>query len=134
LFSKINEWWFQNASLGLNAIQMTNSTFFPVQAPNGGRTFLPGGIILQWGFVIGPHGGDNHFSNLDSGTVTFATAFPTACVIVLTNPSFTNGAPPTSTTGMTVGINATLSPSSFSYQVNTGSAAYTVFFWIAIGY
>jgi hypothetical protein len=134
LFSKNNEWFFQNLSLGLNAIQMTKSAFFPVQATNGGRTFFPGGIILQWGFVIGTHGGDNHFSNLDTGTVTFATPFPTACVIVLTNPSFTNGNPPTSSTGLTVGINATLSPSSFGYIINTSSAAYTVFFWVAIGY
>lgn len=48
LFGKSNEWHFQNASLGVNSIQMTNSAAFPVAAAQG-RSFLPGGIVIEWG-------------------------------------------------------------------------------------
>jgi len=129
LFSKSNDWYFQNASLGLNAIQMTNAAYFPIQAINGGRTFLPGGMIMQWGFVVA--GGT--FSNFDTGSVVFPVAFPTIVINVLTTPGY-GGAQPTSTSGMVVSIKNPVPNSGFTWAVNTGSSAYNTFYWQALGY
>jgi|TARA_R110000868_G_scaffold11599_2_gene56661 hypothetical protein len=129
LFSKSNDWYFQNASLGLNAIQMTNAAYFPIQAINGGRTFLPGGMIMQWGFVVA--GGT--FSNFDTGAVVFPVAFPTIVINVLTTPGY-GGAQPTSTSGMVVSIKNPVPNSGFTWAVNTGSSAYNTFYWQALGY
>jgi len=129
LFSKSNDWYFQNASLGLNAIQMTNAAYFPIQAINGGRTFLPGGMIMQWGFVVA--GGT--FSNFDTGAVVFPVAFPTIVINVLTTPGY-GGAQPTSTSGMVVSIKNPVPNSGFIWAVNTGSSAYNTFYWQALGY
>ena len=129
LFSKSNDWYFQNASLGVNAIQMTEAAFFPVVALNDGRTFLPGGLILQWGFVVA--GGT--FSNLDTGNVVFATAFPTSVINVLTTPGY-GGAQPTSTSGLVISIKNPVPNSGFTWSVNTGSSAYNLFYWQALGY
>jgi hypothetical protein len=52
----------------LDAIQMTGPSS-PLAATDG-RTFLPGGILIQWGRLPGPVQGDN--------PISFSTSFPTA--------------------------------------------------------
>lgn len=129
LFSKTDDWYFQNPLTGVNAIQMTNAAYFPISAINGGRTFLPGGMIMQWGFVVA--GGT--FSNFDTGAVVFPVAFPTIVINVLTTPGY-GGAQPTSSSGMVVSIKNPVPNSGFTWAVNTGSSAYNTFYWQALGY
>lgn len=108
---------------------------------SNGSTFLPGGLILRWGFVDGTHASApaNHFVGGDTGTVNFATvspnnpAFPTACFSVWTSLSFTAGSPPASSTNGTVSVQTNFSGASFNWSYNGTSASYTRFFWYAIG-
>lgn len=99
-----------------------------------GYSSIYGGIIIQWGFVNGTHGGDNHFTDGDTGTVNFATAninFPSTCFVVFAQLAFTNGNPPNNQCN--VSINSSLSASSFSWKITSSSNSYTRFYWLAIG-
>lgn len=114
--------------------QLTRN-FVPVLGTSG-KTFLPGGLIVQWGFVSGTHGGPKpHFNNNDSGSVTLG--FVNACygvqinLIYSTNPVTGNGAP--SGTGTVSYDLFTLSATNFDWVINTSSGSYSRFFWIAIG-
>lgn len=106
---------------GNRLLQMTRN-FQPVISSSG-RTFLPGGLILQWGRV----------NVLSSGTTTasvsFAMAFPGACFNVWTNP-FYSGAAPNNPANVSIGA---LSTTSFGYTAITNSSSYNGFFWIALG-
>lgn len=109
--------------------------FQPVLATNG-YTFMPGGLILQWGLVNGTHGGDNHFNGGDTGTVTFSTAniaFPNNCFSVWSQPMYTNGNVPGSGSAATVGINSSFTNIAFRWFFGSPSNVYTRFFWFAIG-
>ena len=89
---------------------------------NNGYTFLPGGLLLQWGRV-------NSTSN---GTVTFTSAnrsFPNACFAVWTQPRFT-GAAPNGVATVAIKLNTNVS---FDWKFITDSGAYAGFLWIAIG-
>lgn len=84
-----------------------------------GSLTLPGGLIMKWGRVNTPG---------TSGTVTFATAFPTAIFQVqLTIRSNTN-------TGRIATVNGATPPTTadFRYRLNAASAS-TVLYWYAIG-
>ena len=101
-----------------------------------GWTFLPNGLIMQWGVVFGTHGGDNHFNSNDTGTVTFATAnlaFPQNCFGVWTQPIYTNGNAPATGNTATFAINNNVSKTSFTWFLLTNSASYTSFYWWALG-
>jgi hypothetical protein len=119
---------------GNRNLQLTRN-FVPVSASNG-YTFLPGGLILQWGLVNGTHGGDNHFNGGDSSSVTFATsniAFPNNCFTVWAHPMYTTGNPPASSSSATVAIDRGFTRLSFNWSFASGSGSYTRFFWFAIG-
>lgn len=57
------------------------STSDPLPTNAVGWTYLPSGIILQWGTFVNPAPGPT------SGTVTFPIAFPNVCQIVLPSVS-----------------------------------------------
>lgn len=56
LLSDFNEWIFTNASLSPAGIQMTSSAAPPVNLTRG-SSFLPGGIVIQWGSGVTIAGG-----------------------------------------------------------------------------
>ena len=106
-------------------------------ANTNGYTFLPGGILIQWGFVNGSNGSDNHFNNGNTGTVTFVTSninFPNNCwsvwftVVYNTN----TGSSPSSEATVTYDLK-TISKTKFDWKILTNSSQYTRFYWFAIG-
>jgi hypothetical protein len=121
--------FWQNA---LGAFQMLGAS----SAGTNGYTTLPGGIIVQWGIVNGPHSG-NVFDSGDQGIVTFAMAniaFPTACFGVLTNGLYNSNAEDEPSSAATISYDQyTLSKLQFNWTFASNSAKYTRFFWVAIG-
>lgn len=109
----------------------------PIQIANFGYTFIPGGLIFQWGFVAGTHGGNSHFNGGDTGSVTFATnniAFPNKCINVWTSTYYSTTAPSSgSGFGQAQVDNDSLSTTGFNWTFITNSSAYTFFSWYAIG-
>lgn len=108
-------------------IQMTcgpNATV-PTSTANG-ITFLPGGLLVQWGQVSGLSG------SWPSGTqtLTFPVAFPTACFQVITN--FTAASASSSSTGELVVIQTNAADFRWGFTGASG-ANFTGFFWWAIG-
>jgi len=94
-------------------IQMTGGTV----AAEGSIT-LPGGLILKWG---------KKTTAGTSGTITFATAFPTQ-VLSITLGMIRNNS--SSTQAIYVNSAAAIGPASFNY---TNTSSNTDFFWQAIG-
>lgn len=115
LFSKNNEWWFQNASLGVNAIQMTSSANFPV-ATVPGRSFLPGGVIMQWGF-----GTTNGAGSLTQAYVSNFTVIFTAQVSA------------NSIGNVIANINPALGSVTITTKNNSGAAISALVHWLVIG-
>lgn len=110
-----------------NLIQLTRS--FPPQANTNGYTFLPGGLILQWGFrsvTSGswPSGNQNLvFASQSPANIVF----PNACFIVTTNFTGSSGS------SGSIGI---VSKSQNGFVWNFGgssSSQFNGFYWIAIG-
>lgn len=84
----------------------------------GGWTFLPGGLLLQYGLAINlPANGTK--------TVTFPVAFTTACFSISLSPVTSNN--PTSQ----LILNA--NPGLTSFVINNNSSTFNRAFWIAIG-
>jgi len=109
-------------------VAMTRN-FVPSRAANG-YTFLPGGLILQWGVFVRPGGG---WPTTDQ-TLTFTTqvpaniAFPNACLAVFTTFTGNSGS------SGDIGINSK-NLTNFHWQFGGNAAAqYTGFYWQAIGY
>lgn len=95
---------------------ITSTADFGSSLTSNGYQKLPGGLIIQWG-VTAPLGTNTN------GTITFPTAFSTACLSVVT----------TSATGSS--SLATLNVSAFTTTTYTYYAYGSgVFRWIAIGY
>lgn len=110
---------FWETGAGLIAQLTTNLT--PVAAVSG-YTFLPGGLILQWGTV----------SSTTSGDVTFATnniEFPSNCFVIWTQPFYST---PTPNGSATVGLR-TITNASFHWNFISNSGSWNGFFWIALG-
>lgn len=110
-------------------IQQLTRNFLPVSADNG-YTFLPGGLILQWGRV-------SSAPTTSFTTLLFNAAninFPNDCFNVWTQP-YGSGTPPGGTTGTaTVDIRrSTISAASFEWVFISPSTQYIGFAWIAIG-
>lgn len=102
----------------------------PILTTNGGVNWLPGQMFIQWGFVLGTHGGNNHFNQGDTTpAVVFTLPFTTNCFGVFTQPVFTLGSPPSG--GAEVAVNYT--NTGFTWAFNTDSDKYTSFNWYAIG-
>lgn len=103
-------------------IQLTGPTT-PVANTNG-YTFLPGGILMQWGIVNSP---------TSTGTVTFATAniaFPTSCFNVQCTLIAKSGG--TSTSNTVAPITGTVTNTGFGYSY-TATSSYVAFYWVALG-
>jgi len=111
-------------------IQMTG---IDPSATATGHTFLPGGLLLQWGFVNGAHGGDNHFNGGDTGAVTFNSApnvnFIT-CLNVWTQPAFTGSNPGRAAS---IAVKSPLANSGFTWVFTSESTSYQTFYWWALG-
>lgn len=110
---------------GNRLLQLTRN-FVPVANFNG-YTFLPGGLMVQWGQVTGLGGA----WPTTEQTLTYATAniaFPTAGYVV-----FTTFIGPTSGSSGDITINAS-NPTNFKWQFSgSSSASYGGFYWLAIG-
>lgn len=91
----------------------------PVAADNG-YTFLPGGVLIQWGLVNNPG---------NAGTVTFSTAniaFPTACFNVQLTAR-NDG----SHSAFNYWVDTAPTSTEFKYQGSTSGS--NTLFWVAIG-
>ncbi len=115
-------YWVQETGQG-SEVKMTGVT--PVAAANG-YTFLPGGLLLQWGVVASPG---------TSGTVTFSAnniAFPTSLYNVQLSVSRTGSFGSSPTAGVAV-INSgsAFSSTTFSYLCSTSGNVNL--YWTAIG-
>lgn len=127
--SEINDGFNSDTALffltGGNRLQQLTSNIVPSLAING-YTFLPGGILLQWGRKTVATG---------TGTVTFATnniAFPNNCWNVIAVPFYT-GAATTSASQAVYIKQDTLSNTKFDYDLIASSSSIKGFFWVAIG-
>lgn len=110
-------------------LQQLTRNLLPVSADNG-YTFIPGGLILQWGRISS--GPTTSFTPL-----LFTTAnidFPNDCFNVWTQP-YGSGTPPGGTTGTaTVDIRrSTISNTGFEWVFISPSSQYIGFSWIALG-
>jgi len=123
LYGSGNEWIFTTAALAGAGIQMTLGTKPPIALPRG-STFLPGGLLLQWGSGATAAGVFNDtytypmtttfgiFSGVQSGTGT-----------TITNASILTGGPPPYSN---VSVIAKFTNGSF---VTNG----TIVYWLAVG-
>ncbi len=117
-------WYVQGANA--TGIQLTGPGT-PTPSTNG-YTFLPGGILMQWGRRI-----QAFASGSTTGTENFPIAFPNACFVVTTTPFVTFASLPSSQASINVRTSSLANLTNFNWQFYTGSNAYTGFDWIAIG-
>ncbi len=97
------------------------------QTTTNGYTFLPGGLLIQWGTVS---------TTSSSGTVTFATAniaFPNACFSVQTTAKYNSGVGVPGSQANYAPDSSSLSSTSFSWTLITSSSSWRGFYWVAIG-
>lgn len=108
-----------------NPIQMTGP-FEPVQGGKG-YTFLPGGMLLQWGFIN---------STASSYTpllfVTNNIDFPSKCIFISTQP-YSGATVPNSQATISI-LDSSVSNTGFQWAFITNSAQYTGFYWSALGF
>lgn len=101
---------------GGSYFQMTAGT---PTASSVGKSFLPGGIIVQWGVV-----------NISPGTITFTSIgfqnFPNSCFMI----QLTSNAVGVGNTPLAVGTNGGFSNSQFNYAGTAGSRSVNI---LAIG-
>ena len=106
-------------------LQLT-SNFVP-QVTTNGFTFLPGGLIFQWGIVT------PIVNNTTGTTVLFTTGnmnFPTACFnIVATLIAKSSGTGSVDSISI---VNTSVSKTGFKYNY-TGGSSNVAFYWTAIG-
>ena len=128
------ELFYSNDASG-RAFQMTNTNAagasgFATFAENPGWTFLPGGLIMQWGSV----------ASTTTGSFTdqiFPIPFPGGCYNVFTQVYGNSSAPSAGGEANVTIRKSTLSGSNitkFNWAYVTGSAQYTGFFWWALGF
>lgn len=101
---------------------LTNLTTSKVAAPvvtANGYSWLPGGILVQWGIV--------NKGSSSSGSVSFNTAFLSVVNIQITLIGSSSSTNTLSVVSISIG-----SPGSFAWHF-TGSSSYTQFYWMAIG-
>ncbi len=102
-------------------VQLTQN-FSPVASLNG-YTFLPGGLLLQWGSV----------NSIVSGTQNFPIPFPNVCFNIQMTPYTTTSDPMTQLLlGCTLN-GAPINNTTFKYFFVYGATHLTGFFWMAIG-
>lgn len=138
LYSKLlsgNTQLFYESSNGV-ITQLTGPS--TTTASFNGYTYLPGGILLQWGFQNGTHSGINHtFNPGDTGIVTFPIPFPNNVFNITTNVNYNS-----TTAGIPASSSALIIAPNYSASITTGfqwfaagsGGSYTVFYWLAIGF
>lgn len=99
----------------------------PITLRNGGWTFLPGALILQYGQYLSP----TSFSGSTQGarTVPFPISFPVACFVV--NVSWSSTLLPSANALLTVS-NTTANNFQFAWNTSSGADVGGIFWW-AIG-
>jgi len=126
LWSTAGALYWRNTSVS-TGVQMTRN-FVPLNAANG-FTFIPGGLILQWGEVV-LGGGTN-----PKGKVLYATAnmnFPNAAWQVLLTLYSAAG---NNSSNNSIALNGAFDNTQFNWQVNQNSGGdFQSFSWIAIGW
>ncbi|HEY3526735.1 MAG TPA: hypothetical protein VGK47_11095 [Nitrososphaeraceae archaeon] len=117
-------WPFWQNALGSFQITGSAAANVPLAAANG-YTFLPGGIIVQWGNV--------NPAPINQAPVTqaFNIPFPTACFAIVSGQTYINGFPPANSIPGTVAFSNVV-PASFDWVVRT-ITNYDGFYWVAIG-
>jgi hypothetical protein len=114
-------WPFWQNSSGIFQMMGTN-----IGTVNNGQAFLPGGIIIKWGFSPLPGG--------STGSVTFSPPFPNNCFTVFTN--FSAAAANTILATITIAndLNIT-SPikTGFGFKIQGTTGGSNGFYWLAIG-
>ena len=119
----------------LNPVQLTGPSSL---SGFKGYQFLPGGLIIQWGFIKGTHGSDNHFNPGDSGSVTFPLAFPNRIFTVNTTMNYNTdtGSVPASTSAFIISLDYAptgTTQTGFNWTASGSGGSYTVFYWTALG-
>ena len=131
LFCQNNFPWWQNATGSFSLAGNPTAGVNPSAGANG-LTFLPGGLILQWGFMLPPGGGFVNPININLALLP-NIAFPTNIFIAFGQLQAT-GFNAAAGTDIYVG-NLALNQISFEFAkaVGSNSALYTGVFWAAIG-
>lgn len=103
---------------GAGVISQLTNAIGTLAAANG-YSYLPGGMIIQWGRDTFP-----------GSTTAFNVNFPTACFGVLTTTESAAGS-----TGVCAVIIRTLAVNQFTWtqRVSSSTTNFTGFFWVAIG-
>lgn len=98
-------------------------------AASNGYSFLPGGVLIQWGSVSAA------FSGGDEADVIFPLAFPNAVFNIQTTPTYNESVATPSNSGQcNVGFSINkIVLTKFRYRIITNSSAWRRFYWIAIG-
>ena len=107
--------FLQQEGPGSTVLQLSGRD--PIVAVEG-LTFLPGGILMQWGKVVNPG---------TSGTVTFPFTFPVEVFSITMSMIRTSSS---SNQSVYVNDSFAIGPASFRY---TSTSSNTDFFWMAIG-
>jgi hypothetical protein len=132
-------------------LQQLTRNLLPKALQNG-YTFLPGGLILQWGVIQGTHGSGKVFQGGDTSGVGSVPAFtytgagninfPSAVYAVWTTLFYSSSPSLASGTSGTVSIlNSNGTPTAgltfpltgFIWQYTGNSNSYTYFMWFALG-
>jgi hypothetical protein len=124
---------FYKVDASVNAYQLTriidSAPNFALFGTNPGWTFLPGALLLQWGF---------HNGNLlnATGTEPFSIPFTDrTSILIFTQPYSTNASIPGSQATISVtnnGINPAVT--GFAWEGITNSVSWSGFWWAAIGH
>jgi hypothetical protein len=95
-----------------------------------GYTWLPGGILMQWGSVTFPAGSGSH----QTATQSFNINFPNACFYVI--PGLQNASSSDTTASNTIAIRS-IATNNFRWVYNSSSSSgttnYPGFYWTAVG-
>lgn len=121
---------------GGDLVTQLTRNFQPDASSNQGYTFLPGGLVFQWGFVNGTKQADLHFDPGDNGIVTFNVSninFASTCFAVWAQPMYTSTGVPASTSASIIAIDRGFTNTAFSWKIVGSGGSYTRFFWFAIG-
>lgn len=118
---------FIDADFALFATDTVYPQAPPVAFEEGGWTFLPGGLLLQYGSSLP----GAIVSGSSIGTTKFPIAFTSVPFSVILSPvSKAGGADINNTVSLVTG---TLGNTSFGWNWQTSTSKYTGFHWIAIG-
>lgn len=119
---------------GGGSVRQLTSNFDPLAAANG-YTFLPGGLVMQWGVFTTSNG----MAGEQTAIITFATSnrdFAKNCFVVnLTLISQKNAVdgPTSSSSNSLFIVRDSVSKTGFRAKYNGPASAFNGFFWTAIG-